>query len=71
MESLFRGKYSYCKVVNIEAKEEKNTYLEQFLLCPQCFQNSSAAKASKCVYMLERVKLMTFLLIYILLFMEV
>ena len=43
------------KVENIVAKGETAHY-EQFLLWPQCFQKSSAAIASKCVYRLERVK---------------
>ena len=38
------------KVENMVAKEEIACF-EQFLLLSKCFQNSSAAKASECVYM--------------------
>ena len=43
------------RVENIVAKEEIAHY-EQILLLSQCFQKSSAAKASESVCMLERVK---------------
>ena len=42
-------------VENIVAKAEI-AYHEQFLLWPQCFQNSSAADATKCVRTWERIK---------------
>ena len=47
------------KVENILAKGEI-ARLEQFLLLSRCFQKSSAADASKCVYMWEGVKRETF-----------
>ena len=43
------------KVENIVAKGEIARF-EQFLLLSKCFQKSSAADASKCVYMWERIK---------------
>ena len=43
------------RVENIAAKG-KIARFEQFLLLPQCFQKSSVADASKCVYKWESVK---------------
>ena len=43
-------------VENIVGNEEIAKF-EQFLLLPICFQESSAADASKCVYKWERIKL--------------
>ena len=46
------------KVENIVAKGEIPHH-EQFHLCPQCFQKSSAAISSKCICRWERFKLST------------
>ena len=45
------------RVEHIVAKVEIARF-EQFLLLPQCFQKSTVGDASKCVYTLERVKVL-------------
>ena len=55
MEILNKCRHNYwTKLENIVAEGEIARF-EQFLILSQCFQKSSAADASKCVYMWERV----------------
>ena len=56
--SINKGK-STEKSLKIVAKGEIACF-EQFLLFSQCFQKSSAADASKCVYRWERVEMSTY-----------
>ena len=50
MEILYNCKYNYWKKLKTLWQKEK------LIVLSQCFQKSSAADASKCVYRWERVK---------------